>query len=205
MKYRFFQTTLPIAMFCILALPLYGQSEQPKIQRAPSSTSPQEAVGNPVEQAIEITVTEINLGKEAEMKTQNAHVKSFAQMMVKDHTDALAKLRMVFGAPTEDIKPSADHQKTAERLMQLTGSEFDREYIGEMVTGHQTALAFFEQQSKQPAGIVTGANPIVDDKSFSKVAADLVPIIRMHLEEAKRIQTELGRIASPSTSSRTRE
>jgi len=196
MKYRIIQSFLPALAFCIFAMPLLGQvgnEGQPKTPSIP----PAGAV-SPVERAIEMNVTEINLAKEAETRAQNAHVKAFAQMMILDHTEALAKLRMVYGAPAEEVKPNTEHQKTADRLLKLSGPDFDREYIGEMVTSHQVALTFFEQQSRQTTQGLTGANPTINDREFAKVAADLVPVVRMHLEEAKKIQTELGRLATPS-------
>ena len=199
MKYRNFRNAFLFTSLCLLGITVSTRQSfaQSDLNRAAPKTA-----GTPIEQAIEINVTEINLSKDAESRAQNAHVKAFAQMMIKDHTDALAKLRAVAGAPAGDVKPNADHQKVADRLSKLSGSQFDSEYIGEMVTGHQTALVFFEQQGKQSKGTVTNATPTANDISFAKVAADLVPIVRMHLKEAKQIQTELGRIATPSPTSK---
>ena len=195
MHNRFFRSALPIVALCLAGiLPSFAQSfAQSEVNRTASNTA-----ASPIEQAIEINVTEINLGKDAETKAQNAHVKAYAQMMVKDHTDALAKLRALPGAPTGDVKPNADHQKVAEHLSGLAGSQFDREYIGEMVSGHQAALTFFEQQSRQVNSNVTSGAPTANEKSFAKLAMDLLPVVRMHLQEAKQIQTELGRIATPT-------
>jgi len=58
--------------------------------------------------AIEMNVAEVQAGKAAESNTQNARVKSFAQMMVKDHNEALTELRAIPGAGnTADVKASA--------------------------------------------------------------------------------------------------
>jgi putative membrane protein len=192
----------PIFRTAVLGLILLAFGLAPSLAQSEVNRTTPNASESPIAHAIEINIAEINLGKEAETKAQNAHVKAFAQMMVKDHTEALAKLRAISGAPTEEIKPSAEHQKAADRLTKLAGSEFDREYIGEMVSGHKAALTFFEQQSKQTTGIITSANPTANDKAFATLAAELVPVVRMHLMEAQQIQTELGRIANPGLDSK---
>src|SRR5688572_3654813 len=52
-----------------------------------------------VGKAIEISSAEIQLGQLASRKAQNDRVKSFAQMMVKDHTDGLTKLQRLQESP----------------------------------------------------------------------------------------------------------
>ena len=45
-------------------------------------------------------------------------------MMVKDHTEALAKLRPLPGGDSSGVKPDGKHQQAAERLAKSSGAEF---------------------------------------------------------------------------------
>ena len=148
---------------------------------------------DPLDQAIEMTTSEIALGKVAVMKAQNTKVKNFATMMVKDHTTALAKLQAIQGvSPVEgkpDPKPSEAQQSTSERLSNLSGAEFDREYMRTMVFSHQQALEFFEMQSKVMS---TNANAPAGKKTLAQVSMELIPMVRGHLEDAQSIQSELS-------------
>src|SRR4051812_40407338 len=45
------------------------------------------------DQAIEMNTAEVQIGHIAADKAQNSQVKNYAMMMIKDHTDALAKLQ----------------------------------------------------------------------------------------------------------------
>jgi putative membrane protein len=169
---------------------------------------------DPVMQAVQINVAEIEAGKMAAKKAQNPRVKEFANMMVKDHTEALAKLRPLPGGAASGVKPDGNHQQTAERLAKLSGTEFDREYMDAMVSGHREALMFFERhshgqpapndQTNSKAGNATAGEPSVKPKpdahapsgteynpEFSRLAMELVPTVRQHLQMAERVQQEL--------------
>jgi len=103
--------------------------------------------GGAISQAIEMNAAEVEAGKMASSKAENAQVKQFADMMVKDHTDALTKLRALPGGTTADATINAKHKQTGGKLSKLSGAEFDREYMKAMVSDHQEAVKFFERQS----------------------------------------------------------
>jgi putative membrane protein len=134
-----------------------GTTPQSGTDRNPG-TAAQSAT--PIMQAAEMTSAEIELGKIASTKAQNAKVKSFAEMMVKDHTQALTRFRNLQASIPSDVTLNAKHQQTVDRLSKLSGAEFDREYMTAMVTSHQEALAFLEQQSGQsrPAGATSATD-----------------------------------------------
>ena len=75
-----------------------------------------------------------------------------------------------------------DEQKTdRDRLAKLTGDEFDREYMQMMVTGHDRAIAAFEEESRE------GSVP--DVKSW---ATKMLPTLKEHQALAKEIAAKLG-------------
>jgi putative membrane protein len=84
-------------------------------------------------------MAEVQLGKLAAERAENADVKEFGQMMVKDHSKANDELKQV--ASQLNVQPTTQldkkHRDLEDRLSKLQGAEFDREYISAMVQGHQ--------------------------------------------------------------------
>jgi putative membrane protein len=111
-------------------------------------------------------------------------------MMIKDHTDALMKLRSGPGHSSADVKPNAKHQATADRLAKLSGAEFDREYMNAMVMDHEEAVSFLEKQSGKETGSSTSPSA-AGTQDLGKTAQELLPTVRHHLEMAQQIQEEL--------------
>jgi len=193
MKRILFHAVFPLTLVAMIAI-AYGQVTQPG---APAGAAEGPLTGSltaptadssidPVIQAIEINNAEIALAKLALGKAQNAKVKAFADMLLNDHTVALTKLRSVQGVTTTDTKPNARHQATAERLSKIYGSEFDREYMRVMVSDHQEALKFFEQQSKADTGA-----PVPGNITLARVSQELMPTVRKHLQDAQNILKDL--------------
>lgn len=123
-------------------------------------------------------MAEVDMGKMAEEKGSSQDVKDFGAMMVKDHTannDDLAALAKTKGLMVPD-KLDSMHQKMADKLSGMSGAEFDKAYINDMVMGHTKMLALMksEESSSDP-----------DLKAFATKTSDTV---QMHLDKAKEIQ-----------------
>jgi putative membrane protein len=195
MKRIMHQAVFPLMLFAtmLFAMMGYGQVREPGAARGASdrpaigsATAPTaDSSIDPVAQAVEMHNAEIALARIASGKAQNPKVKSFAEMLIKDHTDALRKLQSVQGVTTTNMKPSARHQANAERLSKISGSEFDREYMRAAVSDHQEALRFFEQQSKAD----DSAAPLPGN--LAKVSQEIIPAIREHLQKAQSILKDL--------------
>jgi len=114
--------------------PAHGQADH-----GPAASSDARAFVNDMTIA---GLAEVQLGKMASEKGSSAEVKSFGQMMVKDHSQANDELKQVASRMT--IQPPSDidqkHKDLANKLSNLQGAEFDREYINAMVEGHQEVL-----------------------------------------------------------------
>ncbi|MBB6143163.1 putative membrane protein [Silvibacterium bohemicum] len=93
---------------------------------------------------------EIALSKVAIEKATNPAVKSFAEKMVTEHTKMTASMKPFadsWGLTSPD-GPDADHQKELDKLNGLSGADFDKEYIDQMVTDHAKALSAFTTEAK---------------------------------------------------------
>jgi putative membrane protein len=184
-----------VVLSTALAIAGYGQSNTATQDRQSNTKT---GTNDALAKLIEMNVAEVEAGKLAIGKAENAKVKDFAQMMVDDHTQALTKLRGLQGGQTSDVKPNAKHQQTADRLAKLSGAQFDRQYMQTMVNDHQQAVRFLEQQAGgRAADGSTGAG----HTDLSAVARELLPTVRKHLQEAQQIQKELQ---SATTSPRTK-
>lgn len=123
-------------------------------------------------------MAEVELGQLATQKASSEEVKKFGQRMVDDHSKANDQLKQVaeqkhINLPTE---PSAKDKATKARLEKLSGEQFDRAYMKDMVKDHRTDVAEFAHASK------TARDPAV--KSF---AEQTLPTLREHLKQAEQI------------------
>lgn len=131
-----------------------------------------------VNQAAEGGLAEVELGKMAETKAANPQVKQFAERMVHDHTQANDQLKQVAsdeGIQLPDHISQKDRMLKA-RLSKLSGDQFDKVYMQNMVKDHQKDVAQFKRESKD------AQNPAV--RNF---AQKTTPILESHLSEAEQI------------------
>lgn len=128
-------------------------------------------------------MAEVELGKLAAAKAQNAEVKAFGQQMVDDHSKAgdelkaLAAQKKVMLPP--DVLPA--HKQLMEKLSKLNGVDFDKEYVKAMVEDHEKDVAAFGNVSKTAA-----------DGDVKAFAAKTLPTLQMHLDMIKDIANKMG-------------
>ncbi|HEY0428236.1 MAG TPA: DUF4142 domain-containing protein [Pyrinomonadaceae bacterium] len=127
-------------------------------------------------------MAEVELGRLAAEKAQNADVKKFAQKMVEDHSNANTELKALATKKgvTLPTDVGSEHKATMEKLKALSGAEFDKAYVAAMVDDHKKDVAEFEKQS-------TGAKD-ADVKAF---ATKTLPTLKMHLEMIQAIQPKM--------------
>ena len=133
-------------------------------------------------------LAEVEMGRLAADQAASLEVKQFGQRMVTDHGAAngeLAQLASRKGVvlPTE---PGPKHVATRERLAALRGTEFDRQYMAEMIRDHQEDVAAFQREAD------TGHDP--DVRAW---AAKMVPVLREHLRLAESVH---GQVAAAQAS-----
>jgi putative membrane protein len=129
-------------------------------------------------------LAEIEVGRLAEERSQNADVKSYAKMIVDDHGKALPELteltKKYNGPQPQPLDPEV--MKEIERLAALSGAEFDREFVNMMVGDHEKAIELFRNQSQ------IALNTDVKDYVNS-----LLPKLEKHLTKAQELQSKLFR------------
>ena len=127
-------------------------------------------------------MAEVELGRLASTKAQNAEVKKFGEMMVADHSKANDELKSIAAKNHITLPTSLDpsHQATLQKMQGLSGAEFDRAYVEDMVEDHEEDVQAFEKQSKD--------NSDPEAKAF---AEKTLPTLRKHLEAIKSIQSKM--------------
>jgi putative membrane protein len=84
----------------------------------------------------------------------------------------------------EDATAGQGHKEHAEgmkKLQNLSGTEFDREFVQLAVTSHQKTIHEFEKASQQ-----------LEDTQIKSWAQKTLPTLREHLQKAQGLQTQLG-------------
>jgi putative membrane protein len=106
------------------------------------------------------SLAEVELGRLAQQRAARPSVRSFAQRMVIDHDRAGADLAALargrgYDAPAA-LEPSA--QAMRDRLSALSGADFDRAYMSEMVRDHTEDVALF-LRDRPRSGAGAGRHP----------------------------------------------
>ena len=133
---------------------------------------------------------DIDAGKLADSKSSSKDVKDFAQRMVTDHTgvnkaavDLVTKLKV---KPEEN--PTSTGLKNAgadtlKRLQGLKGAEFDKAYVDNEVTYHQTVLDAVDKT----------LIPSAKNEELKALLVKVRPAFVAHLEHARHLQSSIAR------------
>lgn len=131
---------------------------------------------------------EVRSGKLAADKAKSEDVRDFGEQMVDDHTETTDDLMELIKDENIDVQPPTEldekHQANLDKLKNLSGAKFDQTYIPMQVLAHEQAVNLFEDYSKSG-----------DNDALKEWAADTVPTLKEHLEEARDLNTELSKTA----------
>jgi putative membrane protein len=94
-------------------------------------------------------MTEVELGKLAQQKSENPDVRSFGERMVTDHTKANDQLKQIAQEKGYQVpaKLDAEHQAMVQKLSSKSGAAFDQAYADAMNKDHSKDLAAFAQKT----------------------------------------------------------
>lgn len=127
---------------------------------------------------------EIESSKIALQKSTNSQIKSFANMMIRDHTKTTkATMAAARKAGMNPPPPMANAGITASlnELRNAQGADFDRLYLGQQVPAHQAALDL--NQSYAAGG---------DQAALRMSAKAAMPIVEHHIAMATTMQNKMG-------------
>jgi len=137
-----------------------------------------------------VNQAEIDSGNMADTTSSNSDVKSFAQLMLKEHYKAYAALKDL--SVTQKITPQnnwlsdkvkADEEKHLESLDRQQGILFDLDYASHEVEFHEKMLRLWDEK----------LIPQAQNEELKRLLADVRLAVVRHLEEAKKLKASLGR------------
>ena len=138
--------------------------------------------------AFEIASSKIALGQ-----SENAKVKAFAKLMIRDHSLTTKRLLIGLGGVSQadidaKIAPGPDgkhktndlvdqsHADSLDKLGSEKGKEFDSDYMSSQVSGHKDAVSLFEDYARSG-----------DERSLRLWARNTLKNIKMHLAKAEAL------------------
>jgi putative membrane protein len=127
---------------------------------------------------------EIDVGKLAQQKSSNSQVKSYGETLVSDHTKAQKELENLSAKKGASIEPYQGATARAEyqRLEGMSGANFDRSFVSQMVQDHEKAISMFEQALKN-----------TQDPEVRNFINSTLPVLRKHLTEAQDLERKLNK------------
>lgn len=158
--------------------------EENSVKDSTASTAPGEmtADNNFVVEAASGGMMEVQLGQYAMANAASPAVKQFGQMMVTDHTKADSILTTIAQLKAIVIPnvPGDEHQHHIDELKKKKGADFDKDYMKMMVEDHEEDVKKFEDASKN-----------AKDEDIRKFAASTLPVLRKHLDAARKVRDGL--------------
>lgn len=147
-----------------------------------NNNTPNATDNNFMTQAAYANRSEVELGQLALTKSTNDSVKMFAQMMITDHTAAIASLDSIAGSYNYTLPSVLDstHITVKDSLNVYTGYTFDTAYINGQVRDHDRLISIYQDE-------ISNGNA----DSAQAYANRLLPAIEMHKQLADTISTNL--------------
>jgi putative membrane protein len=174
MKMRWITTAIVAA--AVALAPAWGSTADKSASKMPSGDR------KFVMEALKGGMAEVELGKLASERASNDAVKQFGKRMADDHGKAGEELKKL--AQDKGLTPPTEldgkHARLRDKLAKLSGADFDRAYVNEMVKDHKKDVKEFQREAEK------AKDP--DVKSF---ASKTLPTLQDHLKQIEDIQTQV--------------
>jgi putative membrane protein len=184
------------AVFCCASA--FGQARQTSMPDQPAANQMQaQGMNNPntvngqaspadlefVKNALQGSMAEVQTAQIALQKSNNDQVKQFAQRMVTDHSKMIDQMKPIAMKLGVKIPNGPDKKDKAEmaKLQALSGPDFDRAYVKDMLKDHKTDDSDFKME------ISSGQSEVVRD-----AASKGDPVIESHLQQIQGIAKDMN-------------
>ncbi|HEY6228473.1 MAG TPA: DUF4142 domain-containing protein [Verrucomicrobiae bacterium] len=136
-----------------------------------------------IKEAAQGGMMEVKMGQTAKDHAQNADVKNYGEMLVKDHSKANDKLSQLASQKGVNLAKEMEpkHTDMIKDMEGKQGADFDRAFIEHAVKDHRKDIAKFERASRD-----------LSDSELKAFATETLPTLRHHLDEAERIAKSMG-------------
>ena len=137
-----------------------------------------------LKEAIEGNLAEVQMGQLAKKQASSDGVRSFGEMLEKDHSAANQKATAAATSLGMTPPTSPNKKQTADydKMSKLSGAQFDKMFVSHMVADHRKDIKDYEKAGKKK-------------DAAGSYATDTLPTLRKHLEMAQSLSA--GKTASP--------
>lgn len=138
-------------------------------------------------------MAEIETANLALKQSNNDQVKTFAQKMIDDHTQAHKELEQIAQAKgvTLPTEPDREHKAEMKKLSALEGEKFDKRYMSKDGI----------KEHRETHRMVSRAQTRATDPDLKALAAKMEPIVADHLKMAQDMRSGKGTATGSSGSS----
>jgi len=129
-----------------------------------------------IKEAIEGNLAEVQVGQLAQQRGQSERVRSLGRMLENDRAAANQEATSVANAlgVSPPTQPDESQRAVYEKLSRLSGAEFDRQFVSDMIKDHLADIRRFESAAKKK-------DPAAD------YAKQTLPTLRKHLQTAETL------------------
>jgi putative membrane protein len=126
---------------------------------------------------------EIKAAQIAEQKSKSPDVKTFAKLMVTDHTAMANELKPLIAKAGKTPAAALDQRRQGllDNLSAASAQDFDKTYIDQQVSAHEETLS-----------LLKGYADNGDDAGLKAAAGKAAAKVQSHLDKAKAIQAKLA-------------
>jgi putative membrane protein len=138
-----------------------------------------------VNQAASSNNFEVAAGTLATSKSQNTLVQQYGAHMVTEHTAVGKDMASLASSKGYNVPTTlqAKEQTNINALSNLSGAEFDAQFVNMMIVSHQDAIALFQDASGSRG---------VNDADLRNFAANKLPALQEHLKDAQALKTQVN-------------
>jgi len=138
-----------------------------------------------VTKAIRANQHEIMMAQLALQKSSSAEVKELAQRLITDHTQLLQQLQNLKGSNTNNDNSNAmnnneDSTGINTTYNNISGITFDRQWVGDMIAGHQKTLSDFRTELNTTS-----------DTNLKNLISNALPAIQEHLKQLQVLRGKM--------------
>ncbi len=125
---------------------------------------------------------EVQLGQLAKEKAGSQAVRDFGDRMVTDHQKANDDLKQIVQRKGALLPTTISHHEnsTLEHLQKLSGAEFDKAYVSDMLRDHKKDVKEFEKASQD-----------LSDPDLKAFAAKTLPTLQEHLSMVQNLEAQI--------------
>ncbi len=140
-----------------------------------SNTMLQRGDKNFVTKAAKANAEEIDIAKVAADRAVRPEVRSFAQMLASDHDTLGSRLARL--ASTKNVMLEPIDADMVKKWSEKKASEFDKDYVKEMVSAHKKAVSLYEDAAKD-----------AKDPDVAAFARKQLDTLNAHLRKAQELE-----------------